>query len=50
MGPPGGELVFRFGWLPLATQALDRAETAAEHSDDSLLQQRALLLSYRGRL
>lgn len=44
-----GQLVFRFGWLPLATQALDRAEAAAEHSDDPLLlahalQQRALLL------
>ncbi len=44
-----GQLVYRFGWLPLATQALDRAEAAAERTDDPLLpahalQQRALLL------
>lgn len=43
------QLVYRFGWIPLATQAVDLMELAAERSDDPLLaahavQHRALIL------
>jgi len=43
------QLLYRFGWITLATQAVDRMENAAERGDDPLLiahaaQHRALIL------